>query len=110
MSASLVYILADKRCPELIRARLEEDSQIHVFGERYKYPLFTALANGHKDAVAALLNSSSRIYNGVDITEGLNHRKDLKEYENRTPLSWAAQVVEHELSNYCCNRDRAKMT
>jgi ankyrin repeat protein len=92
MSASLFYILADKGCPELIRARLEEDSQIHVFGERYKYPLFAALANGHKDAVAALLNSSSRIYNGVDITEGLNHRKDLKEYENRTPLSWAAQA------------------
>ncbi|KOS37231.1 hypothetical protein ACN38_g11986, partial [Penicillium nordicum] len=91
MSASLFYILADKGCPELIRARLKEDSQTHVFGERYKYPLFTALANGHKDAVFALLNSSLRICNGVDITEGLNHRKDLKEYENRTPLSWAAQ-------------------
>ncbi|KAK9847080.1 hypothetical protein MYU51_020478, partial [Penicillium brevicompactum] len=81
----------DKGHPELIRAKLKEDSQIHVFGERYKYPMFTALANGHKDAVAALLNSPSRIYNGIDITEGLNHRKDLKEYEDRTPLSWAAQ-------------------
>ncbi|KAK4869494.1 hypothetical protein LT330_005876 [Penicillium expansum] len=91
LSASLIYILADKGFPELIRARLKEDSQIHVFGERYKYPLFAALANGNKDAVAALLNSSSSIYNGVDITEGLNHRKDLKEYESRTPLSWAAQ-------------------
>ncbi|KXG51518.1 uncharacterized protein PGRI_089110 [Penicillium griseofulvum] len=87
MNASLFYILADKGCPELIRARLKEDSQIHVFGERHNYPFFAALANGHKDAVAALLNSS----NGVDITEGLNHWKDLKEYGNRTPLSWAAQ-------------------
>jgi ankyrin repeat protein len=91
MNASLFYILADKGCPELIRARLKEDSQIHVFGERRTYPFFAALANGHKDAVAALLNSSTRIYNGVDITEGLNDRKDLKEYGNRTPLSWAAQ-------------------
>ncbi|CAG7995656.1 unnamed protein product, partial [Penicillium salamii] len=91
MSASLFYILADKGCPELIRARLKADSEIHVLGERYKYPLFAALANGHRDAVAALLNTSSRISNGVDITEGLNHRKDLKEYENRTPLSWASQ-------------------
>ncbi|CAG7949620.1 unnamed protein product [Penicillium salamii] len=90
-SASLFYILADKGCPELIRARLKKDSHIHVLGERYKYPLFTALANGNKDAVAALLNSSSRIHHGVDITEGLNHRKDLQEYKNRTPLSWAAQ-------------------
>ncbi|KAK9847924.1 hypothetical protein MYU51_017389 [Penicillium brevicompactum] len=53
MSASLFYILADKGCPELIRARLNADSEIHVLGERYKYPLFAALANGHRDAVAA---------------------------------------------------------
>ncbi|KAJ5899984.1 hypothetical protein N7495_004728 [Penicillium taxi] len=90
-SASLFYILADKGHPALIRAKLKVDPQIHVFGERYNYPIFAGLASGNKDAVAALLNSPSRIYNGVDITEGLNHRKDLKEYKNRTPLSWAAQ-------------------
>ncbi|KAH7000854.1 Pfs, NACHT and ankyrin domain protein [Ilyonectria destructans] len=77
--------------PDLIRTRLKEDSRIHCFGERYRYPLFAALANGNKDAVAALLNSPSSICNGVDITEALNCRKDLKEYKNRTPLSWAAQ-------------------
>ncbi|CAG8106333.1 unnamed protein product [Penicillium salamii] len=91
ISASLFYILADKGCPELIQARLKADSEVHVLGERYKYPLFATLANGHRDTVAALLNTSSRISNGVDITEGLNHRKDLKEYKNRTPLSWASQ-------------------
>ncbi|CAI7641033.1 unnamed protein product [Penicillium crustosum] len=91
MSASLFYILADKGYPELIRARLKADSEIHILGERYKFPLFAALANGHRDAVAALLNTSSRFSDGIDITEGLNHRKDLKEYEDRTPLSWASQ-------------------
>ncbi|KAJ5922830.1 hypothetical protein N7516_010533 [Penicillium verrucosum] len=90
-SANLFYILADKGYPALIRARFKEDPQVHVYGERYKYPLFAGLANSNKDAVAALLNSSSRISNGIDITEGLNHRKDLKQYESRTPLSWAAQ-------------------
>ncbi|KAK7423653.1 hypothetical protein QQX98_000843 [Neonectria punicea] len=91
LDASLFYLLAEKGFSELIRTRLKEDPHIHVFGERYGYPLFAALANGNKDAVAALLNSPSSICNGVDITEGLNCRKDLKEYKNRTPLSWAAQ-------------------
>ncbi|PNP40031.1 hypothetical protein TGAMA5MH_07953 [Trichoderma gamsii] len=89
--ASLFYVLAEKGFSELIRTRLKEDPRAHVFGERYRYPLFAALANGNKDAVAALLNLPSSICNGVDITEGLNCRKDLKEYKNRTPLSWAAQ-------------------
>ncbi|KAJ5769237.1 hypothetical protein N7520_003796 [Penicillium odoratum] len=90
-SASLFYILADKGFSELIRTRLKRDLLIHVYGERYKYPLFAALANGNKDAVAALLNLSSTICDGVDITDGLNHRKDLTEWQTRTPLSWAAQ-------------------
>jgi ankyrin repeat protein len=89
--ASLFYILADKGFPELIRTRLKENPHIHVPGERYGYPLFAALANGNKDVVAALLNSPSSVYNGVDITESLNRRKDLKQYAYRTPLSWAAQ-------------------
>ncbi|RHZ57220.1 uncharacterized protein CDV56_100992 [Aspergillus thermomutatus] len=89
--ASLFYILADKGFSELIRTRFKKDPHIHVFGERYGYPLFAALANGNKDVVAALLNSPSSARNGVDITEGLNYRKDLKQYADQTPLSWAAQ-------------------
>jgi hypothetical protein len=89
--AGLFYILADKGFPELIRTRLQKDPHIHVSGERYGYPLFAALANGDKDIVTAVLNSPSSACIGVDITEGLNYRKDLKQYANRTPLSWAAQ-------------------
>jgi ankyrin repeat protein len=88
--ASLFYILADKGFPELIRTRLKKDPHIHVSGERYGYPLFAALANGNKDAVAAVLNSTSSACSEVD-TDGLNYRKDLKQYAKRTPLSWAAQ-------------------
>jgi ankyrin repeat protein/nucleoside phosphorylase len=116
-SANLFYILADKGCPALIRTWFKDDPQVHVFGERYNYPLFAGLANGNKDAVAALLNSSSRYLDGVDITDGLNHRKDLKEYENRTPLSWAAQdgragIVKLLLQNrtICNEMDRGGRT
>jgi ankyrin repeat protein len=88
--ASLFYILADKGFPELIRTRLKKDPHIHVSGERYGYPLFAALANGNKDVVAAVLKSPSSACSEVD-TDGLNYRKDLKQYAKRTPLSWAAQ-------------------
>ncbi|PCD21153.1 hypothetical protein AU210_016579 [Fusarium oxysporum f. sp. radicis-cucumerinum] len=89
--ANLLYILAEKDFSNLIRTRLHGDPRTDILGERYRYPLFTALAHGNKGSVAALLNSPSTICDGVDIAEGLNCRKDLKEYQNRTPLSWAAQ-------------------
>ncbi|GFF62754.1 hypothetical protein IFM47457_01977 [Aspergillus lentulus] len=88
--ASLFYILADKGFPGLIRTRLKKDPHIHVPGERYGYPLFAALANGNKDVVAAVLKSPSSACSEVN-TDGLNHRKDFKQYAKRTPLSWAAQ-------------------
>ncbi|EAU31644.1 conserved hypothetical protein [Aspergillus terreus NIH2624] len=89
--ASLIYVLADNGYSELVRIRLKEDPQDCAPGERYRYPLFAALASGYKDTVAALLMLPSHIYDGMDLTEGLNNRKDFKAYENRTPLSWAAQ-------------------
>ncbi|KAK3190752.1 hypothetical protein K4F52_003068 [Lecanicillium sp. MT-2017a] len=89
--ASLFYILADKGCAELIRTKLKDDANIHVRGERYEYPLFAALANNNTKAVAAILNTPSVIYNGVDITSGLRHRNDMVDYQYRTPLTWCAQ-------------------
>ncbi|KAL4740562.1 hypothetical protein BDV11DRAFT_204202 [Aspergillus similis] len=88
---NLFYLLAEKGLSELIKTRLRDDQHIHVFGGRYRYPFFAALANCNRDAAAALLMAPSRSCDGVDITRGLNHRKDLKHYETRTPLSWAAQ-------------------
>ncbi|RJE17554.1 hypothetical protein PHISCL_10109, partial [Aspergillus sclerotialis] len=97
LDARLIYILAERGFPELIRTRLKQDPEINVLGERYRYPFFAALASGNKDTVAALLNSPSTIRDGVDITEGLNSRKDLGEYKKRTPLSWSAQNGRIEL-------------
>lgn len=89
-NASLSYILADRGCPDLIRARSKEDMQNQV-RERYNYPLFAALANGDEDTVAAILDTSSGFHGGISLTEGLNFKKDFKNYKRRTPLSWAAQ-------------------
>ncbi|KAJ5675531.1 Pfs NACHT and ankyrin domain protein [Penicillium macrosclerotiorum] len=91
LDASLFYILADNGFSELIRTRLKADPESHIIGGRYRYPLFAALAKGNMDTVAALLNLPTNIYKGVDIIEDLNSGEDLKNYTNRTPLSWAAQ-------------------
>jgi ankyrin repeat protein/nucleoside phosphorylase len=93
LGADLFYILADRGYARLIRTWTQSDQIVHFRSslDRYRYPIFAALANGHKDAVAALLQSPSVICDGVDITEGLNFRKDLEDYETRTPLTWAAQ-------------------
>ncbi|KAF5133093.1 Ankyrin repeat domain-containing protein 17 [Metarhizium anisopliae] len=90
-NADLLYILAERGFPNLIRTRLQNHPNILIRGERHKYPLFAALANGNKDAVAALFNLPSTIYDGEDITAGLNYIKDMGDYVTRTPLSWAAQ-------------------
>jgi len=91
LDATPLYVLADKGLGNLIRIQRKQESPAYVPGERYEHPFFAALANGHKDAVAALLGLSSATCDGVDITEGLNHRKDFRGYQGRTPLSWAAQ-------------------
>jgi ankyrin repeat protein len=91
-SATPLYVLADKGLGNLVRTQMKrEDPATDLPGERYRYPLFAALANGDKSAIAALLGVSSTVCDGVDITEGLNYRKDLGDYQGRTPLSWAAQ-------------------
>jgi ankyrin repeat protein len=89
--ATPLYVLADRGLENLIRTRMKRDPATEVCGERYQYPLFAALANGHKSAIAALLRVPSTVCDGVDITEGLGYRKDLGDYKGRTPLSWAAQ-------------------
>ncbi|KAE9571977.1 hypothetical protein CGMCC3_g11942 [Colletotrichum fructicola] len=92
-NANFLYVLADKGFPNLIRRWLKDNPQTDVFGEkeRFRYPLFAALANGNKSSVAALLGTITTNNDGVDITDGLGHIKDLVGFAGRTPLSWACQ-------------------
>ncbi|KAF4832340.1 putative ankyrin repeat protein [Colletotrichum tropicale] len=92
-NANFLYILADKGCANLIRRWLTDHPQADLFDkkERFRYPLFAAWASGSKPSVAAILNVSTTMCDGVDITEGLGCIKDLGKYLGRTPLSWASQ-------------------
>ena len=60
-NASLLYILAEKNFARLIENALCLDSKITIEGERYRYPLFAALANGHREAVKSLLQTEARL-------------------------------------------------
>ncbi|RYP68052.1 hypothetical protein DL771_006893 [Monosporascus sp. 5C6A] len=88
LGASLLYILAEKGFPRLIRTKLEEDPRIHIRGERYQYPLLAALANGHHDAVVTLLDLLPRIWG----TEFVN----VSTKSGQTPLLMASEKGHEE--------------
>ncbi|KAM0293639.1 hypothetical protein ACHAPM_011605 [Fusarium culmorum] len=88
--ANVLYILADRGLPELIRTRLKDDPDIGMGGGRYHHPLLAAMAKGNKESVAALLGLSSGIYDGVDITDGLKPNIDSVR-KDHTPFSWACE-------------------
>ncbi|RSL67289.1 hypothetical protein CEP53_003094 [Fusarium sp. AF-6] len=90
-TASLIYILADKGFSELIRSWLQSYPEIGIPGERYQYPLFVALVNGHKDAFASLLGSTWTVCEGVEHVRGFGSKKDFVAHNDRNPLTWAAQ-------------------
>jgi ankyrin repeat protein len=86
---SLFYVLAERGFSDLIRTSFKAGGPL--VGEGYHGPFFAAFANGHKDTIAALFNLPSVMYDGVDITEGLESI-ELSDYEHRSPLSWASQT------------------
>ncbi|KAF5701323.1 Pfs NACHT ankyrin domain-containing protein [Fusarium mundagurra] len=88
--ADILYILADRGHPELIRMRLEVNPGTDGGGGRYRHPLLAAMAKGNKDSVTALLGLSSSIHNGTDITDGLKSKIDSVKLDH-TPVSWACE-------------------
>ncbi|KAH7143367.1 hypothetical protein DER46DRAFT_456391, partial [Fusarium sp. MPI-SDFR-AT-0072] len=88
--ANILYILADRGLPELIRTRLKDNPEIGGGGGRYHHPLLAAMAKGNKDCVTALLGLSSSVCDGCDITDGLRCSMDSVR-KNHTPLSWTCE-------------------
>ncbi|RYP68603.1 hypothetical protein DL771_006575 [Monosporascus sp. 5C6A] len=89
------YITADAM--NLFVLILRDDLRaLHIQGERYQYPLFVALANGHRDAVKALLqleHSPSK----DNITARLEYGRDFAAYKGQTLLSWAVEKGHKEI-------------
>ncbi|KAF5682797.1 ankyrin protein 3 [Fusarium denticulatum] len=102
-AADILYILADRGYPELIRMRLEVNPGIDGGGGRYCHPLLAAMAKGHKDSVIALLGLSSSIHNGIDITDGLKSKIDSVK-TNHTPVSWACEEGHLAIARFLLDR------
>ncbi|RGP69077.1 hypothetical protein FLONG3_7930 [Fusarium longipes] len=92
--ATLAYVLAERGHPGLIQTlrRAKPDLNIDdpVDKERYRYPLIAAMAKGNKSSVIAILDLSSPIFDGTDITETLTGDIDAGGTD-RTPMSWACE-------------------
>ncbi|KAL2207105.1 hypothetical protein CC79DRAFT_1341864 [Sarocladium strictum] len=92
-AAPLIYILADKGLANLLRMQTARESANSPTQERYRLPVFAALANGHVEAVAILLGVSPRSETWIDLIKDdvrSSRRSDLGGCEHLTPLSWAA--------------------
>ncbi|KAH7014875.1 ankyrin repeat-containing domain protein [Ilyonectria destructans] len=91
-NASLLYVLAENGLARLIKTTIFQDQRVHIQGERYRYPLFAALANSHRDAVRVLLQQeTSSLSQENDIAEQLEYGTDFTAGKHETPLLWAAK-------------------
>ena len=90
----LIYILAERGLPKLIRTRLTQESGCErVEAERYKYPLFAAFAAKSCASVYALLGSSSVNPKDFDAaSEGFRSLFLHSGYKTFSPLTWAASL------------------
>ncbi|KAL4722211.1 hypothetical protein ACLX1H_010989 [Fusarium chlamydosporum] len=97
LTASLLYIIAERNLTNLIKPALCIDSRLNIKGERYHYPIFAALANNHRGAAVELLQQKGIIAQECDISTLLKYGQDLVSYEGHTPLSRAAEAGDKDL-------------
>ncbi len=93
-AATLLYILAENNCVRLINTTFKHDQRIHFRGERYGYPFFAALANGHRTAVKALLQQEKFLPGEEDISARLRYWQSA----NMPPLQWALEGGDRALA------------
>lgn len=89
-TASLLYIVAENNLAKLIGAALCLDPRIDIEGERHQYPFFAALANGHEEAVKALLQIDAS-YPQDECFSKLARQERFRARKSQTPISWAAE-------------------
>ena len=86
---SLLYVLADRCLPDLIRIVLDKTHQIDIRGGRRCFPLFAAVARGDAETVKALLYHRRGSGSESEVAAMLRPRF-LTEMKDQTPLAWAA--------------------
>jgi len=105
--ASLLYLFAENGYARLIRTICCHGSMTGIRGERYQYPLFAALANGHRDAVRALLQQDENSQIG-DIVARLEFGRAFSAQKDQTPLLWALHKGHTALAGILVTSGRAR--
>jgi hypothetical protein len=105
---SLLYILAERNLPNLIRIELGRVPHMDIKGERYGFPLLAALTHGNDNAIRAFLvpdtggwsNNDIPINNQFcsttrDYSEAIEYLlkniRNISSQKSQTLLSWAAK-------------------
>ncbi|KAK5993733.1 hypothetical protein PT974_07170 [Cladobotryum mycophilum] len=87
-NASLVYICAENNWAELIRTLLGQNETTCPQGERFRYPLFAAIANNSVEAAEALFHGSANVQ--ADLPK-IKYGEAFEFRDDETPLHWAAR-------------------
>ncbi|KAK2596314.1 hypothetical protein N8I77_013210 [Diaporthe amygdali] len=91
-SATLLYLFAEKNWTRLMSTQLDRDPRIDLHGERYRFPLFAAIANGHRNAVEKLLqHGTSFQQDTADVSVQIEYGEYNVVPIHQTLLPWAAQ-------------------
>jgi hypothetical protein len=93
-TASLLYILAEKNLPKLIRHELTQIPSMDIYGERHDFPMFAACVNGNRDAIATLLMQESSPRCEQNLALHIDRLCEMRPRQSWTILSCAAQKGE----------------
>ncbi|VUC26844.1 unnamed protein product [Clonostachys rosea] len=105
-AADLLYILADQGLSNLVSTRLQDFPRLEISQSvmKYCYPLFAALANGHKETVEAMITSPC-VGNPSGIAENLTYGKSfIKTCGSFNLLSWASSEGQTDIARLLLQR------
>lgn len=97
-NSSLLYICAENNYSRLIRSICRDGPFMGAYGERHHYPLFAAMADGHRDAVRALLQHDEGT-GSPDPTAYLASKQTFRPHKSDTPLHWALREGYGDIAN-----------
>ena len=86
-NASLGYILAEQNFHRLIHTARHCGYALNERGERYHFPIFAAIANTHRAAIAAILRQDETMAD--KFIADVDSRRDVSVKKNLSPLLWA---------------------
>lgn len=104
---NLLYVLADNGFSQLIRAVQRPEAWLRLPREAFQYPVIAASANGHQDALRALLGEDGTDYLDFMVADpGFGWHDQCDSFQD--PLQWAGAhmnwaFAEFLLSNFADN-------